>query len=260
MKFQTDVAYLVESKQAFHEIQGELFKRGYKWLKIGNKFKKLQDNDFPRYVSVYDNKLIMSSKKRLFERTVITFNKFDRFEKEPVDLDGISGTFHVYSARDAYALETQLVRLGCTWCSGDTRYVKTIDSKFNLFSECNKVYFVIEDGRISYGYVDCENTIEFRAGDTIYLHEGKLCVNKVSKQYPVPEEPVEEPVEEPKKVMFVEVPFLEVAEHLQNGDNLDDYYIELSRDGLCALTELDASGVGLKYTHITECKFFKREE
>ena len=256
MKLQTDVAYLVESKQAFHEIQGELFKRGYKWLTCGNKFKKLQDSDFPRYVSVYDNKLIMSSKKRLFERTVITFNKFDKFEKETVDLDGISGTFHVYSARDAYALETQLVRLGCTWKSGDIRYVKTIDSKFNLFSEHNKVYFVIRDGYISYGHIDRDDTIEFHAGDTIYLHDGKLCVNKVSKQYHVPEEPVEEP----KKVMFVEVPFLEVAERLQNGDNLENYYIELTQNGLCSLKELDASGVGLKYKHITECKFFKREE
>ena len=201
MKLQTDVAYLVESKQAFHEIQGELFKRGYKWLTCGNKFKKLQDSDFPRYVSIYDDKLIMTSKKNSFERPVITFN---------------------------------------------------------LFSEYDKVYFVIKDGRIAYGYGhdDYNDTIEFHAGDTIYLHEGKLCVNRISKQYPVPEEPVKQS----KKVTFVEVPFLEVAERLQNGDSLDDYYIELSRDGLCSLNELDANGVGLKYKHIKECKFFKREE
>lgn len=256
MKLQTDVAYLVESKQAFHEIQGELFKRGYKWLTCGNKFKKLQDSDFPRYVGVYEDKLIMTSKKNSFERPVITFNKFDRFEKEPVDLDGISVTFHVYSARDAYALETQLVRMGYTWKTGAIRYVKVMDNDWDVFNRYNKVYFLLNDGHITYGHFDRDNTIEFRAGDSIYLHEGKLCVNRISKQYPVPEEPVAEP----KKVMFVEVPFLEVAERLQNGDNLDDYYIELSRGGLCALTELDASGVGLKYTHITECKFFKREE
>lgn len=255
MKFQTDVAYLVESKQAFHEIQGELFKRGYKWLTSGNKFKKLPDSDFPRYVATHDSKLIVSSKRPSL-RPVVTFNKFDRFEKEPVDLDGISETFHVYSARDAYALETQLVRIGYTWASGGTRYVERMEKDWKVFAEYDKVYFLLREGHITYGYVDRENTIEFHAGDTIYLHEGTLCVNKVSKQYPVPEEPDTEP----KKVMFVEVPFLEVAERLQNGDNLDDYCIELSRGSLCALTELDASGVGLKYTHITECKFFKREE
>lgn len=256
MKLQTEVAYLVESKQAFHEIQSELFKRGYAWLTCGNKFRKLQDSDFPRYVGVYDDKLIRTNKHNPLGRRVVTFNKFDRFEKEPVDLNGISVTFHVYSPRDAYALETQLLRVGYKWASGRTRYVERMEKDWKVFDEYDKVYFLLREGHITYGYVDRENTIEFHAGDTIYLHEGTLCVNKVSKQYPVPEEPVKEP----EKVMFVEVPFLEVAEHLQNGDNLDDYYIELSRGGLCALTELDASGVGLKYTHITECKFFKREE
>lgn len=259
MKLQEDVAYLVESKQAFHEIQSELFKRGYKWLTCSNKFKKLQDSDFPRYVAVYSDKLIVSSKNLSTLKTkrhTVTFNKFDRFEKETVNLDGIRETFHVYSARDAYALETQLVRIGYTWASGGTRYVERMEKDWKVFAEYDKVYFLLREGHITYGYVDRENTIEFHAGDTIYLHEGTLCLNRVSKQHPVPEEPVEQP----KKVTFVEVPFLEVAERLQNGDNLDDYYIELSRNGLCSLTELDASGSGIKYKHIKECKFFKREE